>query len=193
MARTKLARGYHNLTPKERFQLSLEAMARGDHAEQERLLETCPRVSYIETDAAYTSRMEAIALFVGEFMIDLRPVLAQLQLADGLLERFLDGAVPLMERSPAEREFGELLSITEIVSACRARSMWEAFGAVCEDELGVKADVIAGAIFPEIREEMARHDDLIQLVPRDEKFEAEYREALQENWTLLRSRARGRS
>jgi hypothetical protein len=193
MARKKLERVYGNLTPQERFQLSLEAMARGDLPEQERLMETCPRLSYLETDAAYTSRMEAIALFVGALMIDLRPMLAQLQLADGLLYRYLEGPVPLVERSPVEQEFGEVLSIQAMVFACRARSMWEAFGAVCEDELGTKADVVAGAIFPEIRDDMARYDDLIHLVPRDETLEAQYREVLQENWTLLLSKARGRS
>jgi hypothetical protein len=71
--------------------------------------------------------------------------------------------------------------------------MWEAFGAVCEDELGMKADVVAGAIFPEIREDMGRHHDLLQLVPRDETFEVQYREVLQKSWTRLRSKARGRS
>jgi hypothetical protein len=193
MPRKKLERVYHQLTPQERFELSLEAMARGDHPEQERLMDTCQLMSYLETDAAYTSLMEATTLFVGQVMMDLRPVLAQLQMADWLLDRFVEDVIPFEARSPRELALSEHLSAMVIVCASRARGMWEAFGATCEDHLGVDAEVVAGAMFPEIREDMACHHEILQSVPSAERFQADYREALQQSWLQLRRKARGRS
>ena len=43
---------YGRLTPEERFKLDMEAMARGDEEESRRLVETCPRRSYVMNDGA---------------------------------------------------------------------------------------------------------------------------------------------
>ena len=51
-----LGRLYDRLTPEERFRLDLEAMARGDVAESERLTRTCPRRTYVMNDWGFAGR-----------------------------------------------------------------------------------------------------------------------------------------
>ncbi len=43
MASDPLVRHYGSLTPAERFSLTVEAMARGDEKEADRLEDACPR------------------------------------------------------------------------------------------------------------------------------------------------------
>ena len=52
-----LGRHYHILDGRERFVAMLEAMARGDGAEERRLEDACPRGAYLQDDPAYRTRM----------------------------------------------------------------------------------------------------------------------------------------
>ena len=54
MRKDKLGEFYDRLDPDERFRLALEATARGDEEEIERLRDTCPRVRYTAIDIAYS-------------------------------------------------------------------------------------------------------------------------------------------
>jgi hypothetical protein len=56
-ATAKLSKHYDTLSGAERFVASIEAMARGDAAEEERLDESCPRRSYEIDEPAYRRRM----------------------------------------------------------------------------------------------------------------------------------------
>jgi hypothetical protein len=53
-----LSRNYAQLKGPERFALMLEAMARGDEAEADRLEETCPRHGYTIDDPEFRDRMK---------------------------------------------------------------------------------------------------------------------------------------
>ena len=53
----KLGEFYDRFDPDERFRLVLEAAARGDEEEIERLRDTCPRVKYTAIDIAYSDRI----------------------------------------------------------------------------------------------------------------------------------------
>lgn len=55
----KIARLYQHLTPEERFRLALEALARDDEEEMDRLGRTCPRKNYSLRDPAFTDRLDA--------------------------------------------------------------------------------------------------------------------------------------
>src|SRR5215210_4866874 len=57
MRKDKLGKFYDRLDPDERFRLVLEATARGDEEEIERLRDTCPRVKYTAIDIAYSDRI----------------------------------------------------------------------------------------------------------------------------------------
>jgi len=49
---------YENLTPRQRLIASIEAMARGDDSEHEKLARTCPRKSYQQADYQYSGAMQ---------------------------------------------------------------------------------------------------------------------------------------
>ena len=57
MRKDKLGEFYDRFDPDERFRLVLEAAARGDEEEIERLRDTCPRVRYTAIDIAYSDRI----------------------------------------------------------------------------------------------------------------------------------------
>ena len=57
MSRDKrLGRYYDRLTPEERFQLDVLALARGDEEESERLVASCPRRTYTMNDWEFAVR-----------------------------------------------------------------------------------------------------------------------------------------
>jgi hypothetical protein len=56
-ATAKLSKHYESLSGAERFVAAIEAMARGDSAEEERLDASCPRRSYEIDEPAYRRRM----------------------------------------------------------------------------------------------------------------------------------------
>src|SRR4051794_25796799 len=49
---------YRAFTPRERITLMLEAMAREDHVERERLMRSCPKYTYTSSDHEYTDGLE---------------------------------------------------------------------------------------------------------------------------------------
>ncbi len=59
--RNGLGKLYDKLTPEERFRLDLEAMARGDREESERLTRTCPRRTYVMNDWGFAGRWQLSA------------------------------------------------------------------------------------------------------------------------------------
>src|SRR5215213_10405696 len=56
MRKNGLRRHYDRLTPEERFRLDVSAMARGDAAESERLVGSCPKLSYRMNDRSFAGR-----------------------------------------------------------------------------------------------------------------------------------------
>lgn len=51
---------YENLTPRQRIIATIEAKAREDHNEVDRLISTCPKVSYKGNDVKYADEIEAL-------------------------------------------------------------------------------------------------------------------------------------
>src|SRR5215218_990956 len=63
---------YDRLTAQERFRLVVEALAREDEREAERLSSTCPRKAYEMNDLDFSSRLRAsqlISSYVGAELI----------------------------------------------------------------------------------------------------------------------------
>ena len=52
-----LSRNYKALSPPERLVLTVEAMARGDEDEADRLDDSCPRRTHVQGDAEFTERL----------------------------------------------------------------------------------------------------------------------------------------
>ena len=63
---------YEDLTPRQRVIASVEAEARGDQDERQRLMSSCPRLNYCRTDAAYSDAMERLMRMALAVEADLR-------------------------------------------------------------------------------------------------------------------------
>ena len=74
-------RHYEILTSHERFALVLEAMARRDDAEADRLEDTCPRFVYRAEDQAFRNRIRRAYGIASRVCLNMRAGLAQLRMA----------------------------------------------------------------------------------------------------------------
>jgi hypothetical protein len=70
---------YDRLTAEERFRLVVEAFAREDEREAERLSTTCPRKAYTMSDLDFSERLRASELIVSHVYAELMEVLSTLQ------------------------------------------------------------------------------------------------------------------
>jgi HEPN domain-containing protein len=82
MSRNGLRRHYDRLTPEERFRLDVLAMARGDAAESERLVGSCPKLSYRMNDRAFVGRWTGAMDLTLRTYIPLEKLLCNLQMID---------------------------------------------------------------------------------------------------------------
>ena len=102
MSTATLARHYDALSGAERFAAMLEAMARGDTAEEERLEDSCPRGVYEQDDPAYRKRMHvsftAAALCCASIQRDL-DVLQALHMVKDVCGLFRDRAGETVEQA----------------------------------------------------------------------------------------------
>jgi hypothetical protein len=80
----RLGKLYDRFQPEERFRLTLEALARGDEGEADRLSESCPRRTYTMNDLAYGDKIRAGLQITMVVCLDLGPRLAKLQMLDAL-------------------------------------------------------------------------------------------------------------
>jgi hypothetical protein len=84
MSRNGLRRHYDRLTPEERFRLDVLAMARGDEAESERLVGSCPKLSYRMNDRAFVGRWTGAMDITLRTYIPLEKLLSNLQMIDAI-------------------------------------------------------------------------------------------------------------
>ena len=76
---------YEQFAPQERLTLILEALARGDQAEADRLSGSCPRKTYTMRDAAYGERLDTAFDIMSIACIDLRCLWAKLDVLQWVL------------------------------------------------------------------------------------------------------------
>ena len=81
MAQAALDKHYGMLSATERFALMIEAMARRDERECDRLEETCPRFMYRCEDQAFRDRMRRASAIAHRVSLNMREGLAQIRLA----------------------------------------------------------------------------------------------------------------
>jgi hypothetical protein len=77
---------YARLRVQERFQLTVEALARGDEQEAERLANTCPRKTYTMNDVAFSERFRASQLISSYVYAELVEVLSTLRAIEACRE-----------------------------------------------------------------------------------------------------------
>ena len=87
MASDPLKNYYACLTPAERFALTVEALARGDEAEADRLEDACPKLYYRHNDAEFRDRMQRSYTIALLAMVNLQKLLAVVRCSNVLVEQ----------------------------------------------------------------------------------------------------------
>ncbi|MDP8951031.1 MAG: hypothetical protein M3N18_02135, partial [Actinomycetota bacterium] len=80
--RNGLGKLYDKLTPEERFRLDLEAMARGDREESQRLTRTFPRRTYVMNDWGFAGRWSLTTELTLRVYARIAQLLERLRMAD---------------------------------------------------------------------------------------------------------------
>jgi hypothetical protein len=169
----RLGDHYPALEPHERFRAALEAAARGDDRERERLVATCPRKDYRMPDADYLDRVDGSRDLALGVVIGIAPELAQARMLTPIAELTahslavtmachvladvrrgadpdkvvadLDAAVA--EELPKAKDMPVYrgLKTVRAEQLAKAAAAWTAFSEVCRDELGVEPTVVLAA------------------------------------------------
>ena len=84
MSKNGLRRHYDRLSPEERFRLDVLAMARGDMQESERLVGSCPKLSYRMNDRAFVGRWTGAIDITLRVRVPLEGLLSKLWMVDAL-------------------------------------------------------------------------------------------------------------
>jgi hypothetical protein len=103
MSKNALHRHYDRLTPEERFRLDVLAMARGDAVESERLVGSCPKLSYRMNDRAFAGRWAGAMDITLRTYIALEKLLSNLQMIDAF--RQLVPYAQVLSRSVATESY----------------------------------------------------------------------------------------
>jgi hypothetical protein len=186
---------YDRLEPEERFRAALEAAARDDNEEYDRLWDTCPMRHYSMTDAAFTDRWRASSTLAIAVAIDLGPRLANLRMLAATRET-LPHAVALGVDVGTE-DFEELTpeDVADIVAETmgkafdkaeehlrsQAAAVHEAFARVCREEMGVEPKTVLKATLGPLYLDMLGLDQLDGAEP-DREALAAWREMFGRKW-----------
>jgi hypothetical protein len=81
-----VTRYYERLEPRERMIAAIAAAARADDQEIDRLVGSCPRHTYVETDVAFTQRMRAAGYVTTALSVELGPLLRTLIVLDSVCD-----------------------------------------------------------------------------------------------------------
>lgn len=106
---------YENLTIQERVIASVEALARDDEEEKQRLVKSCPKKTYTMSDYAYSGKMEALQDMAMVVECDMRGCALNffmlLYLDDHLDDDKHKGLHKLMQKMPCQIQ--EMISIKQ--------------------------------------------------------------------------------
>jgi hypothetical protein len=159
MSDRAVARHYRDLDPAERFRLALEAEAREDARELERLVQTCPRLLYKMDDAAFTDRVDAARTMAVAVALDLGPRLVKLRMLEAVREtlpRAVALGVDVGVEEPGEltpeaiegivgETLGRAFDRVEEHLRSEAAAVLEGFARVCRDEMRVEPETVLRA------------------------------------------------
>lgn len=105
-----LTKNYDQFTPLERLNLFLKAQVRKDQAESDKLIETCPRLQYIQRDLRFTHKFDRLISIALLFMIEFQCVKNKLELSEYLTAlfyekiRIYDWIIGLLEQDLSKQE-----------------------------------------------------------------------------------------
>ena len=158
-----LSRHYAQLTAVERFRLVVLARARGDEAEEDRLVDACPRM-LVEMNGPQFGRHWLTAQDpVMAFVADIGRFVGWLQALDFLIapvEQILDdldaviaeleGTHGTAQPTPEDADGGYPLQAMRVAAETALAAIathWEAFSACCREEMEVEPEELLRAIW----------------------------------------------
>jgi hypothetical protein len=119
-----MRRHYASLAPPERFALVVEAMARRDFAEADRLEDSCPRFTYRAEDAEYRDRMRRSFAIAAMACLNMRGGLAQLRMTGAFSEVCKEFAGTLARFAEVAFLYGRAYGHWEAGAVDRRRRCW---------------------------------------------------------------------
>jgi hypothetical protein len=134
---------YETLTPHERFVLTVEAMARKDDVEADRLADSCPRKVYRVEDAEFRDRIRRAYAIAMTVCLNMREGMAQIRMAKTFRQVHKSFSGPVAKLAEVALLYG------------RDYGRWEA-GAIDTVDLPDQATVTAElATRPDLRQQLA--------------------------------------
>jgi hypothetical protein len=204
---------YSAITPEERFRLAVQAEAANDETEVKRLMETCPKKTYTQRDAAVVDRMEKLEVLVLAFCLDVAVPLAKLKMLqaqtmllgylrnrenDEICQAWYDGYklgggshedagedLPLPDNAPAAEWF---LGVTQrLIRGLGATVLehWEAFSQFCLEDLGLDPETLVTAIMAPALETVQEVLTEMKAIEADPLQVEERRDLLGQLWRKL--------
>jgi len=146
MKAKNMSRDYGELRPTERFQLYMEAAARGDEREQHRLSATSPRETYSMPEAEYLDRLKAADNLTRAFVSGLEYQRGKI---DGLaiLEESLGTLYETLKDFDAKFAIPltivrRLIALTKRAIVCRLRMEVGIYESICRERMGIEPEIV---------------------------------------------------
>ncbi len=182
---------YERFTPRERIALFYEAMGRRDHAEADRLIDTCPRKTYTMQDTAYCEGVR----IVHDACVHALLMIAQAQCkAMALLGIIAAAAFGKEDEQVDHLDLSELIERYRLAE-CEIRGIWEAWREFCATA-GVDPEAVMragwGSVPKCVTESLAgsvlEATELAELIEPDAEAKATALELLQGRWKVYLDR-----
>jgi hypothetical protein len=190
--RSRLRPLYSKITGADRFRLCLEAEARGDLAERDHLLVSCPRFQVHMPDPDFLRMHEATTALTTELLLFLARYEERLRLLVALGELIPMAGDLLDEEGAPEPPGGDRVLLQQVTTdlledlmadAVRAmRSAQEAFARACRDGPKVAPKVVLSAFAPHVGELLAPYEALLDEATPIERITEHAYELMGRTW-----------
>jgi hypothetical protein len=190
--RSRLRPLYSKTTGADRFRLCLEAEARGDLAERDHLLASCPRFQVQMPDPDFLRMHEATTALTTELLLFLARYEERLRLLVALGELIPMAGVLLDEEGAPEPPGPGRILLQQVTAdlledlmadAVRAmRSAQEAFARVCREGPRVDPKVVLSAFAPHVGELLAPYEALLEAAASVERITEHAYERMSRAW-----------
>ena len=206
---------YHNLPPQERFRLIVQSEAENNDGEVRRLIDSCPKKTYTQRDAAVMDRVEHLATLVMTFCLDLAVPLARLQMLQGqaLLLDYLrqreddelhytwwkgytyglsgeapedeNVGIPMLSDTTAAKWFLGVNERLIIALQIKVAEYWTAFTRFCREDLDLEPETVLKSCITPIMGTVQEALSEMEGIEPDPVKVQEYRDMLGKLWYKL--------
>ncbi len=197
MRKGNLAKLYDRLTAHERLRLVIGAQARGDDAEVDRLVQSCPRVNYSAGDDAYVVPMKAaldITQAICHYLDREQGRLETINFVQCLISLFFE-KWPKPEKKKEREQYEVAMETVEVISDVlnkpyqkrimgRIKELLEGFEQFCQRELDLSHEKVFKAFAMPYWEWLEELKDEIANAEVDPDKVADFEKKLSYAWNL---------